>query len=175
MNGLIRNLRYDLPLHLVLAFTNWLPDNVPFLRFRGALASVFFGKCGANLRLGRNLTFYNPSRIAIGSDVYIAIGCWFMAAESIDIEDEVMFGPYCIVVSGEHTRHGGSYRRGGVIAGATRIGRGSWLAGHVTVTAGRDVGPGALVAAGAVVTRSIPADAVVAGNPARIVGEARDE
>ncbi|MCO5259133.1 MAG: hypothetical protein M9916_03230 [Crocinitomicaceae bacterium] len=57
MTNLIRLLRYDWPLHFVLLLTNWLPDNVVFLRLRGYLAHFFFLSCGKNLRLGRNLTF----------------------------------------------------------------------------------------------------------------------
>ena len=98
-----RLIRYDLPLHFVLVLTNWLPDNVPFMRFRGWLASFFLAECGKNLTLGRNITLYNPSKIAIGSNVYIAYGCWLSATEKIVIEDEVLFGPYCVLTAGDHT------------------------------------------------------------------------
>ncbi len=70
-----RLLRYDLPLHFVLRLTNWLPDNVMFIRLRGRLARPFFKSCGTRLGLGRNITFYNPSKIEIGEDVYIGYGC----------------------------------------------------------------------------------------------------
>jgi hypothetical protein len=59
-------------LHFVLLVTNWLPDNVVFLRFRGFLAGFFLNGSCKNLRLGRNVTFYNPSKIFISDNVYIA-------------------------------------------------------------------------------------------------------
>lgn len=104
--------RYDWPLHLVLFLTNWLPDNVIFLRLRGYLARPFFKECGGDLRLGRNVSFYNPSNIVFGSNIYIAYGCWFSAGDRIEVEDEVLFDPYVCVASSNHTRLGGSYRYG---------------------------------------------------------------
>ena len=84
-------LRYEWPLHVVLLLTNWLPDNVIFLRLRGLLASFFLGECGDDLRLGRNVTFYNPSKIRIGSHVYLAYGCLCLAGDQpISIGDEVI-------------------------------------------------------------------------------------
>jgi acetyltransferase-like isoleucine patch superfamily enzyme len=169
-----RLLRYDWPLHFVLLLTNWLPDNVVFLRLRGFAARFFLGTCGCDLRLGRNVTFYNPSKVHIGSHVYIALGCWFMAGETITVDDEVMFGPYCVIASSTHTRVDRSFRYGPADTAPIRVGRGAWIAGHVTVTAGTAIGEGTLVAAGAVVTGDIPADVVAAGVPARVVKNLAD-
>jgi acetyltransferase-like isoleucine patch superfamily enzyme len=172
VNKLIRLLRRDWPLHFVLLFTNWLPDNVVFLRLRGALAARCLGSCGGNLRVGRNVTFYNPARMHFGRDVYIAQGCWFMAgAQDIVVEDEVMFGPYCVIVTANHTRSNRSFRFAPVTAAPVRIGAGSWLAAHVTVTPTSVVGAGSLIAANSVVVGTLPADALAAGIPAKVLKE----
>ncbi len=163
-------LRYDWPLHFVLLFTNWLPDNVVFLRLRGNLARLFFGKCAKDLRLGRNLSFYNPSKIEIGAHVYIAYGCVILAGDySIRLSDEVVMGPYCVLASENHTRQMGSFRYGLPQSAPILVGRGSWLGAHVTVTAGSKIGAGTLVAAGAVVAGEIPNNALAGGVPARII------
>lgn len=162
-----RCFRHDWPLHFVLLLTNWLPDNTVFLRIRGALARHFLGSCGPNLRLGRNITFYNPSKIHLGRDVYIAIGTWFMAGGEITVGDEVLFGPYCVLVSSSHQRKGRSFRFGAPERLPIQIASGSWLAAHVTVTGGTSIGEGSLVAANSVVTKDVPPDRVVAGLPAR--------
>lgn len=169
MKNLHRLLRYDWPLHFVLFFTNWLPDNVISLRLRGALASLFFKSCGANLRLGRNLTFYNASNITVGSDVYIAYGCWFVASGGITIADGVLFGPYCVVSSSNHTRENLSFRSGAPQLQPVVIDSGSWIAAHVTLTAGCKIGAGSLIAAGAVVSGNIPPNSKAGGVPARIL------
>lgn len=166
MKKLFRLLRYDWPLHFVLLLTNWLPDNVPVLRLRGALARPFFESCGPNLRLGRNLCFYNPSVIEIGRDVYVAYGSWFMGGDKISIGDEVLVGPYCVVVSSNHTRLNRSFRHGKAERAPIQIGAGSWLASHVTVTAGSVIGRGTLIAAGSVVNGIIPVDVIAGGTPA---------
>lgn len=175
MNKLYRLVRYDLPLHFVLVITNFFPDSVIFLRLRGALASPFFQACAGNLRLGRSLTFYNPSNIRIGKDVYIAYGCWFMAGGAIIVvEDEVLFGPYCVVTTSTHTRLQGAFRHGIPTTSNVKIGRGSWIASHVTVASGVEIGAGALVAAASVVTSNVSSDSMVGGAPARFIRELSD-
>src|SRR5690349_14042326 len=114
MNRLWTLLRYDWPLHIVLFLTNWLPDNVIFLRLRGTLSRPFLGSCGHTLNIGRNVNFYNPSLICLGSHVHVSYGCVFLADDRISVDDEVMLGPYCVLASGNHTRAGGSYRFGDV-------------------------------------------------------------
>ncbi len=169
MAKLFRLLRYDWPLHVVLVLTNWLPDNTVFLRFRGFLVQPFFGKCGDNFRLGRNITFYNPSQIFIGKDVYFASGCWVMAGDKIKIEDEVMFGPFCVVVSSKHQRKGQSFRYGMPLHKPIFIDSGTWVAAHVIISAGSNIGKGCLVAAGAVVNGNFPDGSMVGGVPAHVI------
>lgn len=164
-----RILRHDWPLHFVLRLTDWLPDNVPFLRLRGWLARPFFGECGPNLRLGRHITFYNPSLIRLGADVYVALGCWLMAGAEIVIGPEVQLGPYCVLVSSNHTRRGGSFRFSEPEVAPIAIGRGSWLGAHTTVLAGSVVGEGVVVGANSVVRGNTGDNVLVAGAPARVI------
>ena len=103
-----RYLRYDWPVHFLLLLVNWLPDNVVCLRLRGWLIKPFIGSCGSQLLVARKVTFHNPTNLHLGNDVFIAYGCMLMATDQIVIGDEVMFGPYCVVVSGNHTRQDGS-------------------------------------------------------------------
>ncbi len=169
MDNILTYLRYDWPLHFILFFTNWLPDNVIFLRLRGFLARFFLGECGKDLRLGRNLTFHNPSSITLGDHVFIAYGCSFMAIDKITIADEVMFGPYCIVISGNHTSLNGSFRYGPPSSAPINIGKGSWIASRVVVTAGCTIGKNTLIAASAVVTKDIPSNVIAGGIPAHVI------
>ncbi len=169
MNKIFRLLRYDWPLHSVLLFMNWLPDNVVFIRLRGTLASPFFKCCGKKLGLGRNLIFYNPSNISLGNSIYIAAGCWFSAGNRIIIEDEVLFGPYNVVASTNHTLHAGSYRFGAPIGAEIKIGRGSWIGGHCTILQGVVIGKSCLVAANSVVNKSVSDNSIVGGNPATFI------
>src|SRR4030042_1413001 len=133
MNKYFRLLRYDWPMHFVLLFTNWLPDNVVFLKFRGLLASRFFRKCGKNLTIGRNVVFYNPSLMEIGNDNYIAYGNWFVTGGKIIIGDKNLFGPYSIFVAGNHVFDGISYFNEQSAVKDIIIGDGNWIAGHCVI------------------------------------------
>jgi len=175
MNNLIRCLRYDWPLHFILLLTNWLPDNVKILKLRGLLIHSFFGSCGKALEIGRNVTFHNPANIHLGNDVFLAYGCMLLATDHIWIDDEVMFGPYCVVISGNHTRANKSFRYGLAELAAIHIGKGCWFGAHVVVTAGSKIGCGALIAAGAVVSGDIPSDVMAGGLPARAIKELGEE
>jgi len=169
MNKIFRLIRYDWPLHFVLLFTNWLPDNVIFLRLRGWLASHFLGSCGKNLRLGRNITFYNPSQMHFGKNIYIAYGCWFNAGAKIRLDDEVQLGPYCVVVSSDHQLEMNSFRYSEPEKQPIHIFKGSWLGSHVVVTAGTSIGEGSAIAAGAVVVDDLPANVLAGGIPAKVI------
>jgi maltose O-acetyltransferase len=168
MLKLKRLVRYDLPLHFILFFTNWLPDNVFFIRLRGKLASPFFNTCGKRLGIGRNVTFYNSSQISIGNDVYIALGCWFSASGQVTIADEVLFGPYIIVASSNHTRKDGSFRFGLPKNIPIFFKKGCWLGGHCTVLAGSIVGEGTVVSANSVIKGDLKAHSLYAGHPAQL-------
>ena len=168
-------LRYEWPLHFILWLLNGLPDNVAFLRLRGWAVRPFFGSCGKDLRLGRSLDIYNPSKIEFGNHVYIAFGCALIADASIVIKDEVILGPYVVAVSSNHSRDKGSFRYGTVQAAPIHIHQGCWLGAHVTVTAGCEIGAGSLIAAGAVVAGDIPANVLAGGVPAKIIKPLEDD
>jgi len=169
MGRVMHLLRYEWGMHFASLVTNWLPDNVPFLSFRGWLAAHFLGSCGKRLRLGRDVTMYNPAVVHFADDIYVAHGCCFMANATIHVGSEVMFGPYCVVASANHTRARRSFRFGPIRGMPVVIGAGTWLAAHVTVTAGARIGQGSMVAANAVVTERVPDDVIAGGVPARVM------
>lgn len=169
MNKFLRLLRHDLPLHIVLFATNFLPDNVPFLALRGLLAGLFLGSCKGRFRVGRNVVFYNPACIHLGENVYIAYGCVLLAVAEIYLEDEVMLGPYVVLSAGNHLRMAGSYRFGSQERLQICIGAGSWVGAHTTILPGAQIGQGCLVASNTAVTRGeYPPNTLIAGVPARV-------
>lgn len=169
MKKLKRLLRFDIPLHFVLLLTNWLPDIVVFLRLRGYLSSFFLGECGTDLRLGRNITFYNPQNIRIGNNVYLAYGVWFSANETITLGDTVIVGPNCIFSSGNHTKVNGSFRYGKLEAKPIVVKSGTWIGAQSCILSGVVIGKGALVAANSVVIKNIANNTMVAGIPTKVI------
>ena len=174
MNELIYQLRWALPIWLVGVLTNWWPDNRVSLRLRGLFASPFIGKCGRGLQLGRNVTLLNPHRLVIGDHVYVAQGCWLNCLGGLTLQSEVILGPYVTISTLQHVFKDGSARFGGSIRGPVMIGRGSWLAAHVSVKCGVSVGCGSLVAANAAVASDVPDHVIAGGVPAKVIGDNND-
>lgn len=171
MKKIYRLIRYDWPMHFVLVLTNWLPDNVFFIRMRGFLASPFFKQAGKNIKLGRDLTFYNPGHISIGNNVYIAKGCWFLGIDvGLEIKDNVLFGPYVVVVTANHSLKNGAYAFGdSVKVEKVVLDSGCWIGAHVTVLPGTHVNKAVLVAANSVIQGATEEYGVYGGIPAKLL------
>ena len=71
--------------HFIALATCWLPDLRPFLRLRGFVLRPAFKTCGRNFQMARRVTINFTNRLEIGSDVYIATGCWLNARGGIVI------------------------------------------------------------------------------------------
>jgi len=167
-------IRYDFPLWFFKVLSDWWPDFGPIPQIRGTLFNFFLKKCGKGFAIGRDVTILAPDRLAIGDDVYIAKGSWINAFGGVEIESEVMFGPYVVVASSNHGFNNNSCRFGGTHPAPVKIGRGSWLGAHVVVAAGVSIGSGNLVGANAVVTKDTPDNVFVGGVPAKVIGERKD-
>jgi acetyltransferase-like isoleucine patch superfamily enzyme len=174
MNKLKRILRHDLPLHLSLMITNILPDNIPFLKFRGLLVSFFIKESGKNLQVGRNVTFYNPCKLVVGDDVYIAQGCWFSMKEEIIIGSKVLFGPYVIAVTANHSLKNDNYYDGDTTdEKSIHIDYGCWIGGHSTILPGSKIKRGTLIASNSVVRGETEEFGIYAGSPIKLIKYAK--
>ena len=85
------------------------------------------------------------------------------------IGNHVMLGPVVQIYTAAHPLEAGARNRGWEVAKPVVIEDGAWLGGGAILLPGVRVGRNAVVGAGAVVTRDVPANAVVAGNPARVI------
>jgi maltose O-acetyltransferase len=169
MKGIRRILQYCWFI-LIMKLTGVLPDFKGIMRLRGLLVRPCFPKCGRNLQLASHAMIVYTSGVTIGNDVYIAYGSWIHGLGGVTLCNEVMLAPYSVVVSTNHVKQDQSYRFAVGDYAPIHIGDGSWIGAHAVITAGVKVGAGALCAAGAVVTRDVPDNAVVGGVPAKVIG-----
>lgn len=114
-------------------------------------------------------------RLRIGRDCVFNVGCFFDLEEAITIGDRVSFGHQVLVMTSTHRLGGHAHRASYALQCApVQIGDGAWIGSRATLLPGVTIGAGAVVAAGALVNRQVPADCLVAGVPARIVRELDD-
>jgi acetyltransferase-like isoleucine patch superfamily enzyme len=110
----------------------------------------------------------NGLDIRVGRNVFINQNCTFYDLGGLDIGDDVMIGPNVSLITTSHAIEP-SQRRNVIIAKPIVIGRNVWIAAGATVIGGVTVGENSVVAAGSVVTRDVPPDTLVGGNPARVI------
>ena len=123
------------------------------------LIPPFYTTGGADMRIGRN--------------VFINQNCTFYDLGGLDIGDDVLIGPnVSIITSGHPVQPTG--RHGVTIAKPIVIERNVWIAANATIIGGVTVGENSVVAAGSVVTRNVPANSLVGGNPAKIIRSIAD-
>jgi acetyltransferase-like isoleucine patch superfamily enzyme len=93
----------------------------------------------------------------------------------VRIEDFVHFGTDCLIITSNHDYDGGEWLPYGhkEIAKIVNIGRATWIGDRVIILGGVTIGEGAIIQAGAVVSRSVPALGIAGGNPA-VVFKYRD-
>ncbi len=106
---------------------------------------------GTNTIIEGNVIIGN--NVSLQSLVYIPTG--------VLIEDDVFIGPNAVLTNDPYPPHGGNNLKGPVIR------KGASIGANATLLPGVEVGEGALVAAGAVVTRDVPARMLAIGTPAR--------
>lgn len=118
-----------------------------------SLFPPFYTNCGKNITLGQH--------------VFINSGCRFQDQGGITIGDGALIGHNVVLATLNHGLK--PEERHDLFPAPIHIGKNVWLGANVTVLGGVTVGDNVVIAAGAVVTRDVPANTVAAGVPARVV------
>ena len=118
---------------------------------------------GERCNIGQNVVV-SPG-VVLGSNVKVQNNVSIY--EGVTCDDDVFLGPSCVFTNVTNPRSAvnrrGQYAR-------THVGRGASIGANATIVCGHDIGAYAFIGAGAVVTKNVPAYALVVGNPARQMG-----
>lgn len=144
-------------------------------RIRRWVATPLFDRSGRDINVEHGADFASGRGIEIGDRSGLGVNCRIGPCR---IGRNVMMGPDVVFVTGNHEFSRTDVPmidQGGQGPKPIEIGDDVWIGTRVVVLPGVRVGDGAILAAGAIVTKDVPEFAIVAGNPARVVRLRTDE
>jgi maltose O-acetyltransferase len=107
--------------------------------------------------------------ISLGAGAFLNFSCVILDVTTVTIGDGTQIGPAVQIYAADHPRDPAERKAGLESAKPVVIGRNCWIGGGAIILPGVTIGDDAIVGAGSVVTRDVPAGATVAGNPARLL------
>jgi len=103
----------------------------------------------------------------IGKNVFINFDCVFLDLGGITIEDNVLIAPKVSLLSEGHPIS--PDERQSLVPGHIHIRKNAWIGAGATILPGVTIGENAIVAAGAIVSKDVPANTIVGGIPAKVI------
>ena len=138
---------------------------------RQTILQQLLGQIGQNSIIEPPFYCSYGQNIHIGDHVFLNVLCTILDSNEVHIGHHVMIGPAVQIYTAAHLLQAEARIQGWEVAKPIVIEDNVWLGGSVILLPGVRIGRNAVVGAGAVVTRSVPANTVVAGNPARVIRE----
>lgn len=180
MIGLIKKIKYDIRADRIgpdCPFTHW---KLFFKRRMEKLCKEKFADFGEGSEVRPYSFFINCSKISLGKNVVVRPGSMFFAdirfpdLGMIMIEDDVLIGSGVHIYVSNH-----KFGMTGIpVIGQghfdplnTRLKKGCWIGANSILLPGVSIGENSVVGAGSIVTKDVPDNVVVIGNPARIIKE----
>lgn len=113
----------------------------------------FYTDCGINIKIGKN--------------VFINACCRFQDQGGIEIGDGSLIGHNVTIATLNHDFS--PKKRQNINPKHVKIGKNVWIGSDCTILPGVEIGDGAIIGAGSVVTKSIPTNTIAVGNPAKVI------
>lgn len=136
---------------------------------RNALIKKIISKSGDNFLIEQPFMCDYGYNIEIGENFYSNHNLIILDCNKVKLGSNVFIGPNCSFYCAEHPLDITQRNRGLEYAKPITVGDNVWFGGSVTVLSGVTIGNGAVIGAGSVITKDVPDNCVVAGNPAKII------
>ncbi|UDQ97348.1 sugar O-acetyltransferase [Lentisphaerota bacterium WC36G] len=128
-----------------------------------------FGAAGSDMHIEKTFKCDYGYNIYIGDNIYINMDCLFLDSAPITIGNGSMFGPGVHIYTPMHPLDAVERSNLKEYALKVTIGNDVWIGGRAVICPGVTIGDGAVIGAGSVVTKNVPAFTVYGGNPAKFI------
>jgi acetyltransferase-like isoleucine patch superfamily enzyme len=153
---------------LSYAYNSWI-GRLPSRHLRRLFLRSYLARLGAGSGVQLGCRFLNGRKVSLGARNVINFGTLIDGRRyPVETGDDVSIGPEAAILTLGHDPQSPDFAdRGGPVV----IGARAWIAFRAIILPGVTIGEGAVIAAGAVVARDVAPYSIVAGSPARQVGE----
>jgi maltose O-acetyltransferase len=135
------------------------------------LLKELLGSTGENVSMEPNIRFDYGYNTHVGENFYANFDCTILDVCEVRFGDNCMLAPGVQIYTATHPLRPAERNSGKEYAKPITIGDNVWIGGRAIINPGVTVGNNVVIASGAVVTKNIPDNVVVGGNPARIIKE----
>ena len=134
-----------------------------------------FIRLGSKCLINSDCFVYSNGKLSIGANSFLNSHTRIVCHEEIEIGANCLFGPFSSVLDHNHTVDfiDGQLKREQLETAPIRIGNNVWIGEKAIVLMGVSIGDNSVIGAGSVVTKTIPANSVAVGVPARVVRSLR--
>ena len=151
---------------LTRVFNNTLEDEI---EKRTEILRELLGEVGKNIYIEPTFKCDYGYNIKVGDNFYANFDCVMLDVCPITIGSNVFLAPGVHIYTATHPLNPEERNSGAEFGKAVKIGDSVWLGGRSVICPGVTIGNNVVVAAGAVVTKDVPDNVVVGGNPAKII------
>ncbi|MGG2091891.1 sugar O-acetyltransferase [Bacillus sp. S13(2024)] len=148
---------------LVRRFNN---SDIEDFKLKEEILKELFGSIGVNPSIEHNFHCDLGYNIHVGDNFYAGYNCTILDMAEVRVGHNCMIGPNVGIYTAGHSIEPKDRNKSGYGIPIS-IGNDVWIGGSCVILAGVTIGDNSIVAAGSVVTKDVPANTIVAGNPAK--------
>jgi maltose O-acetyltransferase len=136
---------------------------------RTALLKELLGSTGENVYMEPNIRFDYGYNTHVGENFFANFDCTILDVCEVRFGYHCMLGPGVQIYTATHPLHPTERNSGKEYAKPITFGNNVWIGGSAVINPGVTIGDNAVIASGAVVTKDVPGNTIVGGNPARVI------